>query len=142
MESRTESLLVRQHERVSCDLRAKVSPSSEHQSRVRLTRTLGDGSGNVSATVTDCSPGGLGILSPVFFPKTSVLSICILGEDGAPAYEGSAQVQRVVMHSRQPMYYIGVAFVIRPGPEQFSRMMEVAARSTGSAPVAKGDTGA
>lgn len=139
MESRPETLLVRQHERLKCSLRVQVTAAPECGTQVRLARTLGDGSRVVSATVIDCSPGGLGINSGVFFPKTSVIHARIAAADGVSTlYEGSLRVQRVAMIGREPTYYLGTSFVERPAAALLERLMDEAKRHPASDAAPKG----
>ncbi len=132
METRPETLLVRQHERLKCSLRVQVAAAPECGTQVRLARTLGDGSRVVNATVIDCSPGGLGINSSVFFPKTSVIHVRITATNGAHttiAYEGPLRVQRVAMIGREPTYYLGTSFVERPAADTIELLMNEAKRN-------------
>lgn len=134
MESRTDTLLVRQHERVACNLAVLVRAADEHQSRIRLARTMGDGSGTIQATVIDCSHGGIGITSNIFFPKRALLKVWIVAEgDGAPIlFDEIVRVQRTAMISREPRYYLGTAFERAIAPESVARLLQYASRTAGA----------
>lgn len=144
MESRPETLLVRQHERVKCNLRVQVSAAPEHAGQVRLARTLGDGSRIVSATLTDCSPGGLGIDSPVYFPKAARLDIRVfVSRPDASAetvlFQGIMRVQRASMFGHEPSYYLGTSFTDPPSQDQVASLMEQARRHPAAERAGKGD---
>lgn len=104
-----EQLVVRQHERYLCRLPAKVRVGEGYTDQVSLTRTVGDGAGGVEVWVVDCSRGGLGIETPVLFPRGCRLKVTFLG--GTTPVELSVRVQRVTMQDRKPTYYIGLSFV-------------------------------
>lgn len=141
MENRQETLLVRQHERLRCSLRAQVSASPESAAQVRLARTLGDGSRVVIGTVIDCSPGGLGINTSVFFPKASLIHLRIVSPDSAQSlllFEGSMRVQRATMIGGEPTYYLGTSFVETPTAAQIDGLMKEAGRSPAPLAAPKG----
>lgn len=142
MQTRPETLLVRQHERVKCNLRAHVRAAPEFQAQVRLARTLGDGSRIVPATAIDFSPGGIGINSPVYFPRAATVIVRITSGDasagGATLYEGPMQIKRCTMIGCEPTYYLGVSFVSRPEQPVVDALLDAARRSAESGPPAKG----
>ena len=115
-----EQLVVRQHERFHCRLATKLRVSDEIAEQVVLARTVGDGSGGMSAFVTDCSRGGVGVESSVFFPRGSRMKVLVSGTPDStgkvPSIELLVRVQRVSMLDRKPTYYLGVSFVSK-GPE-------------------------
>ncbi len=118
MPNNAEQLVVRQHERFHCRLASQLRVAAEVAEQVILARTVGDGSGSLDAFVTDCSRGGLGIESSVFFPRGCRIKVRVKPAD---AYEGPGpemvvRVQRVSMLDRTPTYYLGVSFVSK-GPE-------------------------
>jgi hypothetical protein len=108
------TLSVRQHARVQCRLPAAVTVAAPHAQRVALTA----GSGEVRATLTDLSAGGLGLRSPVFFPKGCLLDLALTVGDGPAAFHfrTTLRVQRTIMADRAPSYDLGAAFA-NPGPE-------------------------
>lgn len=111
MDTGGDKLLVRQFERVQCQLDAEVEPAPESRGQVRLARGVGDGSGRVKAVMTDCSGGGMGLRCPVFFPKHGVLNVRVTDGKGGMLFEGKVRVQRATMVGREPSYELGGAFV-------------------------------
>jgi hypothetical protein len=130
MQSRPDTLLVRQHERVACNLNVCVQAAGDDASHVRLARTVGDGSGGVKATVIDCSHGGIGITSTVFFPKRMLLRAWIVddGADTPIVFDGIVRVQRTSMISREPRYYLGVAFDPSTPPASIETLLRHASK--------------
>jgi hypothetical protein len=126
-----DRLLVRQHERVQCSLRAEIGPSAESAEQVRLSRSVTSGEGVIDAIVTDCSGGGIGIRSPVFFPKGCTLSVRVFdgAESGPPAFVTTTRVQRVVMQGRTPHYDLGAAFLRRADGTNPDALLDLARRS-------------
>ncbi|MBL8744841.1 MAG: hypothetical protein JNK58_00640 [Phycisphaerae bacterium] len=145
MESSPETLLVRQHERLTCSLRAQASVAPQCGTQVRLARTLGDGSRTINATVIDCSPGGLGINSGVFFPRSSLIHVrvsCGEGDQAESVFEETLRVQRVTMVGSDPTYYLGTSFADSPRAESLERLMAAARRASASGQPLKGAGGA
>lgn len=141
MESRGEDLVVRRHERVRCDLTARIATSNECERQVRLARTLGDGSRVVNARVIDCSPGGLGINTSVYFPKSAVIQvrICANGDPASsPLFEGALRIQRATMIDGAPTYYLGTSFASAPDQAVMSRLLAEASRHPPAPSPAKG----
>lgn len=113
-----EQLVVRQHERFHCRLGSHLRVGDEVAEQVVLARTMGDGTGAIEASITDTSRGGLGIESPMFFPRGCRLRVRVKpSTDGAaPDHDLLVRVQRVSMLDRRPTYYLGVSFTSK-GPE-------------------------
>lgn len=111
-------LSVRSHERVKCALPAELWVGERCQDQVRLAGTARNAQGAVGVTVVDCSLGGLGLSSPVFFPRGCRLRVRIscTEEAGAPptVLEMTIAVQRVAMTDRAPSYYLGGSFEDAP----------------------------
>jgi hypothetical protein len=107
-------LSVRSHERVQCSLAAEVAVGETSAAQVRLAGSVKNSEGAVGATVVDCSLGGLGLRSPVYFPKTCRLRVRITIPDlpGVPGGQVQAAVivQRSAMADRSPSYYLGCSF--------------------------------
>lgn len=149
MKPESDNLVVRQQERVQCALPVDLRVAPEDASRVGLSSTAGAGGGLVRAKAVDGSLGGMGIETPVFFPKNCRLSVRVpLVEPGTDAgaeamvIELMAQVKRVTMLNRTPVYYIGVLFLGK-GAEIESvraRLMEFVTR--GGLPVRRALPGA
>lgn len=132
--SATSELLVRQHERYTCRLSAKLRVVPEDAPQVSIARSVGDGAGGVNCIVVDCSSGGVGLQSPVFLPRGSKVIVTISSESldsstaGSAAdsastelpstvFKGTLRVQRVSMLDRTPTYYLGTA-LIKPVGDQ------------------------
>ncbi len=113
--AKPQDLSVRQHERLACDLGARVTISPGHG--VRLSRLAPGGGGEFDVRVVDVSRGGLGLRSAVYLPPACVLTVRLLGEGGAPAFECLGTVRRASMIDRSPAYYVGVSTEAR-SPEQ------------------------
>lgn len=104
-----ESLVVRQHERLSCALRADIAVDPRHAEALDIARHVADGAGRVSATCTDVSRGGMGLRSAVYFPKHAVLRVRLPDTDGC--WEATVRVERATMIDRGPTYDLGVSAV-------------------------------
>jgi hypothetical protein len=107
--------LVRADQRYNCSLGAVLRPAvaeasmpgGEPSDQVLLGRSAGEGDGTVKATVVDLSRGGLGVCTPIFFPRGARIEISVTAKDGIGTVVG--RVQRVEMRDRKPTYYIGVS---------------------------------
>jgi hypothetical protein len=146
-----ESLVVRQHERLRCDLRATLVVAPESAERVVLAlegpkRGGGDGS-EVEVRITDCSRGGLGLQSPVFLPKRCRVRVRVVGVGGIDGPGGVVEVttvvQRAAMLDRGPTYYLGTA--AGAGDSGTARLVawaqELAAAESRRKVAASGETG-
>lgn len=108
--------LVRADQRYSCSLNAVVRPggaagsTADGAEPVVLGRTAGEGDGTTKATVVDVSRGGLGVSTPIFFPRGARVEVSIALPGGAPGTV-VGRVQRVDMRDRNPTYYLGLALV-------------------------------
>jgi hypothetical protein len=116
MQPSAEQLVVRQHERVHCRIPSQLRVATENAEQVCLARSIGDGNGGLEAFITDCSRGGLGIESSVFFPRGCRIRIKTRTTDSATGSSANSsemivRVQRVTMLDRKPTYYLGVSFV-------------------------------
>jgi hypothetical protein len=118
MKQENDQLVVRQQERVLCALAVEMRVAPDDAARVVLATTAGAGGGLVRATAVDCSLGGMGIDSPVFFPKGCHITVRapLADPSGDPSIEPRAveliaQVKRVSMINRTPSYYLGVLFI-------------------------------
>ncbi|MDX2115850.1 MAG: PilZ domain-containing protein [Planctomycetota bacterium] len=123
-----ERLVVREHERVRCSLRAVIEPAPEMRDLLRLARGVGNGSGSVDAELTDCSGGGVGLRSPVYFPKQCVLMVRVPSPDGGAGghvFEGRVRVQRATMIGREPAYDLGAAFADRPDERTLEALLKL-----------------
>lgn len=103
-----DTLVVRRHERHTCRLAAHVAISPDSTTKVTLSRNAGDGTGVLPATVVDCSAGGVGIETGLFLPRSVAVELTIAARSDTIRVGGL--VQRVTMISREPKYYIGIAF--------------------------------
>ncbi|MFT3686435.1 MAG: PilZ domain-containing protein [Phycisphaerales bacterium] len=108
---KTDNLVVRQHERLTCALAAEATVAPEHQGPIALSPLAADASGKFAPTVTDISRGGIGLRTKVFLPKQARLSVTITDPAVGTPITATVRVQRVVMTDRTPTYDIGTAFV-------------------------------
>jgi hypothetical protein len=109
--SGVEHQVVRRNERHDVALRGRFKISPEHDPIVKLSKVSGARDGLLEADIVDLSAGGLGFLSPVFFPKHARITCQIApGNRASDAFDTQGVVRRVVMTDRRPMYLIGVSF--------------------------------
>lgn len=104
-------LVVRHAERHRCDIPARLVIDPIHAEKVVLSKSARTADGGVPATVMDCSLGGLGLRSTVFFPKgCRLVVVCSHTPPNGDRFEAEflVRVQRVVMLDRAPNYLIGV----------------------------------
>lgn len=115
MQPNTTPSLVRADQRYNCSLGAVLRPATvdaqslgaDPSEQVLLGRNAGEGDGTVKATVVDLSRAGLGVSTPIFFPRGARVEISVAGKSGVGTVVG--RVQRVEMRDRKPTYYIGVS---------------------------------
>lgn len=107
-------LIVRQHERVECNLPARISIAAAHAPLVRVSRLAPSISGAIPAHIVDISRGGMGLRTPVYLPIRSQLVLSVdapqMGSATSVRLEIPVTLRRVTMIDRQPTYYLGVAF--------------------------------
>lgn len=138
MSTKNDQLVVRQHERLLCNLRAHASVAEANASQIAIARTICDGNGSIEVDIVDCSRGGLGLQSSLFLPRSSQLVVRLIADPaaGIPGdLEVLVRVQRVTMLNRSPTYYMGVSFRV-PGPPQtdrVERLMSLASQHPASA---------
>lgn len=139
MTAPAESLVVRQHERVSCALPAEVAVAPECAEGVSLSRSVGDAAGRVVATATDVSRGGMGLRCSTFFPRHTLLVVRLPENHagGTGPWEATVRVERVSMVDRGPTYYLGTSI---PRTEEGARCVEALLKELSRPP--KGGTGA
>ncbi|MBX3323751.1 MAG: PilZ domain-containing protein [Phycisphaeraceae bacterium] len=107
-------LIVRRHARRDLVLPASISIAPEHQAMVRFSSNICERDGWVRATLTDFSPGGIGLMTHVYVPRMAVLRVRVrelADDEGSPILDIKARVQRVIMTDRRPAYLIGTSFV-------------------------------
>jgi hypothetical protein len=109
-------LSVRQHERFACAWDAELAIAPDDEASVRFSSTVLGLGGGVACKVVDCSPGGLGLHTPVFLPRKCRVVLRLTGDH---TFKAKVRVRRVVMADRQPTYYIGCSFEDRT--EAFDR---------------------
>lgn len=128
------NILVRQHERVTCELDAfaRVEPGQGDQVVLsRSAATGGRSEGEIRVSVVDVSPGGLGVRSPIYLPRGTKLRVIMSrsSPDAPDAHQIVVRVQRSAMIDRSPAYYLGGAFV-QADPRQIDALLD-RARSEG-----------
>lgn len=132
MSQATEHLVVRQHERIACRLPAELAIAAGSPTAIGLSRTVGNGTGIIAATLVDCSAGGVGVESSVYLPRQSRLHVRIPANDGSGAtIEVEGTVQRASMISREPRYYLGLSFRGKnpPSAGTLERLLKLAGSS-------------
>lgn len=104
--------MVRRHERHELVLPAILSVAPEHQAMVRFNPSICERDGWIRATLTDISPGGLGLITGVFIPRMSLMRVRIMrGQDERQVLDVKVRLQRICMTDRRPAYLLGTAFV-------------------------------
>lgn len=115
-----QELIVREHERLACRLEAMLHIESPG---VVLSGAAADAPDTISASVVDCSAGGAGLQTTAFLPRGCRLQLRVLPLDPPPlptpgqpasvalALDAPVRIQRVAMISREPVYYLGTAFL-------------------------------
>ena len=106
-----DTLVVRQFERLACKFDATLETLGRTREQVRLSRSAGDASGRVAGVLVDCSEGGLGLRSPVYFPKQSEMFVRVRDAVAGVIFESPVRVRRTVMVGREPTYELGLEFV-------------------------------
>jgi hypothetical protein len=105
-------LTVRRFERHELSLPVRVTLDHSSGSVVRLSRSSG-GSDGFGATLVDLGQGGLGIESPHYLPRRTVLRVRLLADTlrHLPEFQTTVKVMRSRMSSREPSYALGCSFV-------------------------------
>ncbi|MFN7020382.1 MAG: PilZ domain-containing protein [Phycisphaerales bacterium] len=105
----SDGLVVRRHDRTVCRLEASVAIGERSRGMVRFSRSVGDGSGRVSAVIVDCSEGGVGLECDRYIPRSASVDVLVGCAGSGEEIALSGTVQRVKMLSRAPRYYLGVS---------------------------------
>lgn len=108
----TGGLTVRRFERHELALPIQVSIDDSGPVSVKLSRSSG-AMGSFNALLSDLGQGGLGVESPHFLPRQTVLRVRLYADNstGLPEFEASVRVMRNRMISREPRYALGCSFV-------------------------------
>lgn len=104
-------LTVRRFERHALSLPVRVTLEAASGASVRLSRASG-GSDGFSATLVDLGQGGLGLESPYFLPRQTMLEVRLLADAAKhlPEFRTTVRVMRTRMSSRTPSYELGCSF--------------------------------
>jgi hypothetical protein len=105
-------LIVRDSERFEVAMPARMRVAGEHASIVRLSAAAPQRDGWVDVDVIDLSRGGFGVMSPIFFPRRSLVQVQIFqpgSESDETVLEGIVRVMRVTMTDARPGYLLGLA---------------------------------
>jgi hypothetical protein len=107
-----KQVMVRRSVRHDIAMRAHVSVAPACAQTVRLSPATGVRDGWIEVDAVDCSLGGLGLLTTVFFPRHTVVKIKLFGagEEKPLVLECDAIVRRVQMTDRRPAYHVGTSF--------------------------------
>ncbi len=105
-------LTVRRFERHELALPIKVGIDDSGPVAVKLSRSSG-AMGSFNALLSDLGQGGLGLESPHFLPRQTVLRVRLYADNsiGLPEFEATVRVMRSRMSSREPRYALGCSFV-------------------------------
>lgn len=109
----TRDMLVRRNTRIDIALPARLAIADAHAQQVRFGPLTGALHGWIDADVVDVSAGGVGMISPVFVPRRTLVRVEILdgrNAAGEAMLKCVARVQRVIMTDRRPAYFLGAAF--------------------------------
>lgn len=113
MSAKKQGLIVREFQRHELVLPASISVAPEHQTVVRFSSTVCERDGWVSATLTDFSPGGIGLMVPVYIPRCCVLRIRVKSLEGVKqvdVLDVTVRVQRIRMTDRRPGFLMGTSY--------------------------------
>lgn len=89
-----------------------VRVAVEHSELLKLSSSAGAVDGWLPVDVVDLSGGGIGFISPIFFPRMVALRLKINGNDeGEVMLDTTVRVQRVLMTDRRPAYLVGTSYV-------------------------------
>jgi hypothetical protein len=129
--------MVRQSVRYDVSIRGCVAVADEHAQAIRFGAGAGHRDGWVDLDIVDVSSNGLGMISPVFIPRKTLLTVRAYshGENPTLLLEVPVRVQRVFMTDRRPGYLIGTSFA-DPGAEavkQINALLAMLADDTLSA---------
>lgn len=109
----THGLVVRRFKRHDVALDAAMCVAPEHMGLVRFSATSGARDGAIDVVLVDASDGGLGLMSPVFIPKRTIVRVTArspMGKSDKPLLDTYVQIRRVVMTDRRPAYLLGGSF--------------------------------
>lgn len=112
MQDAQSNLTVRVYERHDCALPATARVTDDDRSQLRLSGSALNADGVTPVTVIDCSTGGLGLHTTVFFPKCATLEVLVAAdpETGRPAFRAIVRTRRIVMLDHTPKYFVGTSF--------------------------------
>lgn len=131
--SEQNNSIVRRSVRYDVLIRASIAVLSEHGGLVRFGGAAGARDGWVDVDLVDFSSSGLGLMSPVFVPRRTLLNVRLysFGENPRVILEAPVRVQRVAMTDRRPAYLVGTSFADLPqsSVEQVNQLMELLAGS-------------
>lgn len=108
----TPPVIVRRSVRFEVGLRAMLCVSAEHGAFVRLSQQAGIREGWIETDLVDFSAGGFGVMSQVFVPRKTMVTVRIMrpAPENTLMAEVTGRVQRVFMTDRRPAYMVGISF--------------------------------
>lgn len=108
---------------------------AEGQGGPRLASQAGAMDGWLEVDVVDLSHGGMGLISLVFLPRRTLLTVRVFSPqgDGAEILQCPVRIQRVCMTDRRPAYLLGTSFE-QMSPERRSKLDELLESIGGSTP--------
>jgi hypothetical protein len=118
--------MVRQSVRYDIVMRASMAVDPAHAQDLRFAAGAGHRDGWVDLDIIDFSANGVGMVSPVFVPRRTLLVVRAFsfGPEPAMILEAPVRVQRVCMTDRRPAYLVGTSFV-DPSPEVLNQINSV-----------------
>jgi hypothetical protein len=108
-----QTLIVREFQRHELVLPASISVAPEHQTAVRFSPALCERDGWVSATLTDFSPGGVGLMVPLYLPRACLIRVRVKSPRGSKpehVLDVTVRVQRIRMTDRRPGFLVGTSY--------------------------------
>jgi hypothetical protein len=132
----------RQFHRHAARYEARLTPHADHAAQFRLSSPQAQ----TDMAVTDVSAGGLGLMCPVFLPKSLRVTLQVKGVGaGSKASDLELTIRAVVrsctMMDHKPTYKIGLQFVDPTGRDErllIQRATAPAAQEKRPQPAAKG----
>jgi hypothetical protein len=123
-----QQVIVRRSVRYDVSMRASVAISGEHSGLTRFSAASGAREGWIDLDVIDFSASGMGMISQVFIPRKTMLTVRIYGHGpNAPVIlTVPVRVQRVCMTDRRPAYLLGTS-VENPPPKSVEEIQKLIA---------------
>ncbi len=105
-------LIVRHTQRHEISVPCRIDVANAHAAAVRFTPVALAQDGRVSGRIVDVSAGGLGVETPVFVPRNTLVRITTIAEQSgqqSPPIDVTLRIKRVIMIDREPTYLLGLS---------------------------------